>query len=302
MGRFLRLTMPLLMTLLAAGCVPTDFGPLHLQSTPDHASSAPDKGISDQLAYGYGLLADYDDYVAGDADAAAHFRDKAAKAAAGAAVPPDPATGGDTGKALGMLLQARRNVTGDHHTDLAEAQLNYDCWVDRFDRHDKSAVLCRDKFYKAFGRLGAAATTPPPGMSGQEQHFSVYFAKGKATPDADALTVIRQAAAAFVDSPDWRIHLTGHAHGEKNNRADVLLSMRRAIAVRNTLLQNGIDAGKIVVGAVGATGVGRETADSQNESGSVDIAVVRVDRDQPDVGPDITKIAPQYFGKTDSDQ
>jgi outer membrane protein OmpA-like peptidoglycan-associated protein len=275
-----------------------DLNPPHLQSTPD--TTAPEKGISAQLAYGYGLLADYDDYIAGDADAAAHFRDKAAKAASGAAVPPDPATGGDTGKALGMLLQARQNVNGEHHTDLAEAQLNYDCWVDRLDRRDKSAALCRGKFYKAFGRLGAAAAIPQPAR-GQEQHFMVYFSRGKATPDDRALAVIRQAAAAFVDSPDWRIHLTGHASGEKNKRADVLLSMRRAIAVRNMLLQNGIDADRIVVGAVGATGVGREKASGESESGSVDIAVVRVDRDQPDVGPDITKIAPQYFGKTGPD-
>ena len=300
MGRILRLTLLLFMILPAAGCLPMDLSLPHLQSTPDPAEP-PEKGISAQLAYGYGLLADYDDYVAVDADAAAHFRDKAAKAAAGAAVPPDPATGGDTGKALGMLLQARQNVTGEHHTDLAEAQLNYDCWVDRLDRYDKSAALCREKFYTAFGRLGAAAAAPPQPAPGQEQHFAVYFGKGKATPDGDALTVIRQAAAAFVDSPDWRIHLTGHASGEKNKRADVLLSMRRAIAVRNMLLQNGIDADRIVIGAVGATGVGMEKASSESQSGSVDIAVVRVDKDQPDVGPDITKIAPQYFGKTGPD-
>src|SRR3982751_555558 len=108
MRRLLRLTLPLFMLLPVAGCVPMDLNPLHLQSTPDRAAPAED-GISAPLAYGYGLLADYDDYIANDADAAAHFRDKASRAAAGTAVPPDPAAGGDTGKALGMLLQARQN-------------------------------------------------------------------------------------------------------------------------------------------------------------------------------------------------
>jgi outer membrane protein OmpA-like peptidoglycan-associated protein len=296
MRLLLRLTLPLLMLLPAAGCVPLDLSPPRLQSTPDRPA---EKSVSAQLAYGYGLLADYDDYIANDGDAAAHFRGKAAKAASGAVVPPDPAAGGDTGTALGMLLQARQNLTAGHHTDFAEAQLNYDCWVNRLDRRDKSAALCRGKFYKAFARLGVAVA--PQAAQGQEQHFSIYFRKGKAIPEGRALIVIRQAAAAFIDSPDWRIHLTGHAFGEKNKRADVLLSMRRAIAVRNILLQNGIDADRIVIGAVGATGAGRETSGGESESGSVDIAVVRVDNDQPDVGPDIMKIAPQYFGKTGPD-
>jgi OOP family OmpA-OmpF porin len=291
MGRILRLTIALTMTLLVGACVPSDLGALNLGSVPE---GPPEKEIAAQLAHGYQLLADYDDYVARDADGAAHFRKKAERAAGGETVEPDPAGAGDTGTALGMLLQARRNMGMGHNTDFAEAQVNYDCWVDRLNRREQSAVLCREKFYKAFSRLHVeqARTESPSG-----QHYDVYFTKGSAVPDSDAFATIRQAALGFTEDPAWRIHLTGHASGEKNSHANILLSMRRAMAVRNALLQNGVDPGRVVVGATGETGVGREKTAGHSEGGSVAIAVVRVDEDRPDLGPDITKIVPQYFGK-----
>jgi OmpA-OmpF porin, OOP family len=291
MGRILRLTIALTMTLLVGACVPSEFASLRLKSVPD---GPPEKEIAEQLAHGYRLLADYDDYVARDADGAAHFRKKAQRAAGGETVEPDPAGGGDTGTALGMLLQARRRMDPGHNTDFAEAQVNYDCWVSRLNRREQSAVLCREKFYKAFSRLHIQNIASEPRGS---QHYDVYFSKGSAVPDANAFATIRQAALGFTDNPEWRIHLTGHASGEKNSHANILLSMRRAMAVRNALLQNGVDAGRVVVGAIGETGVGKEKANSHSEGGSVGIAVVRVDEDRPDLGPDITKIVPQYFGK-----
>jgi outer membrane protein OmpA-like peptidoglycan-associated protein len=284
----LRLAGLLCATLFLAACDPTQMNtPLRTESTPDPSA---ERTIAAKLARGYSLLADYDDYIANDAAAGIHFRNKHEQAAAGTVVEPDPADGPETEQARELLDRARGRMRGgDYATAYAEAQINYDCWLDRRVRQDASASFCKEKLYKAIARLDLAPASHGP----SEQHYAVYFHKGSALPDSAAFTTIRQAAAAYVDSPDWHIHLTGHAYGEKNKKADVLLSMRRAIAVRNVLLQNGVDSTRIVLGAVGDTG-GKKT-----EGGRVDIAIIEASRDQPDEGPDIQKIVPQYFGKDD---
>lgn len=282
----LRLTALLCATLLLASCDPQQMGAgLNTDSVPNVSA---ERAVAAKLAHGYGLLADYDDYVANDSAAGVHFRSKQEQSASGTVVAPDPSDGQETSQARDMLDEARENLKGgDFATAFAEAQINYDCWIDRRGRQEKSASFCKDKFFKAVARMNLT----PPRHGATEQHFAVYFRKGTAVPDSAAFTTIRQAAAAYVDSPDWRIHLTGHAYGEKNKKADVLLSMRRAIAVRNVLLQNGVDAGRIVIGAIGDTGGGK------TDGGRVDISIIEASRDQPDEGPDIQKIVPQYFGK-----
>lgn len=282
----LRLVSALCATLLLASCDPTQLNtPLRTETVPNVSA---ERTIAAKLARGYSLLADYDDYVANDAAAGIHFRNKHEQAASGAVVDPDPADGPETEQARELLVRARNAMKGgDYATAYAEAQINYDCWVDRRIRQEASASFCKEKLYKAIARLDLAPVKSGP----SEQHFAVYFHKGSALPDSAAFTTIRQAAAAYVDSPDWHIHLTGHAYGEKSKKADVLLSMRRAIAVRNVLLQNGVDSTRIVLGAVGDTG------GKKSEGGRVDIAIIEASRDQPDEGPDIQKIVPQYFGK-----
>src|SRR5262249_53044766 len=97
MGWLLRLTMSFLIIVLA----PTQAGAAaDPRMAGDSPSATAQKSIASQLAYGYHLLADYDDFIAGDANSAAHFRDKAKQAETGVPVAPDPAPGVDTGNAL----------------------------------------------------------------------------------------------------------------------------------------------------------------------------------------------------------
>ena len=70
-----------------------------------------------------------------------------------------------------------------------------------------------------------------------------------------------------------------------------MLSLRRTLAVRNALLQDGLLPGQIVMGAVGD----QQTANDTRADDCVDIAIIPVQDDRPDGGEGVVDMAPQYF-------
>jgi membrane fusion protein (multidrug efflux system) len=73
---------------------------------------------------------------------------------------------------------------------------------------------------------------------------SVYFAKGLATLDTGAQRAIRVAAAAYVGI-GTQIVITGYADKTGNAAANVELARKRAIAVRDELVQLGVEPRRV---------------------------------------------------------
>jgi len=89
---------------------------------------------------------------------------------------------------------------------------------------------------------GAPETAPasaPPGLS-----LAVSFAKGKATLDAEALRLLKGFAPAMKDKPN-PIDVTGFADRTGNHAANVELAKRRAVAVRDALVAEGVSADRV---------------------------------------------------------
>jgi|GEM_PF-2228738 len=295
MGKKFRAIIFLLCVLLLSACkAPT----LETLSTFIPAQLPP--SFNKSLSRGYDLLAQYEAYNIGDEAAAARFREKSRLG--NKSMPDNPANADVSGKeakeitvAYGMLMRTidAYNRSGNG-LKLAEAQVNYDCWLERFASKQKSgdqhtAQWCRERFYAAIESLTRAGP----------KHFAVYFDVNTAVPDAAAFSIIRQAAAAYAEREEdgWHVRLTGRSDPKGNPEQNMILSMRRALAVRNVLAQNGVDPGKVSIAAVGEKKKAGAVSFRAEQARRVDIAVIPPSMDRPEKGdPDITKILPQYFG------
>jgi outer membrane protein OmpA-like peptidoglycan-associated protein len=89
------------------------------------------------------------------------------------------------------------------------------------------------------GSAEAAPPTPPPGAS-----LVVFFDKGKATLDAEALRLLKAFAPPAKEGPN-PIDVTGYADRAGNRTANLEIANRRAAAVRDALIAEGIPADRI---------------------------------------------------------
>jgi len=104
----------------------------------------------------------------------------------------------------------------------------------------------------------AAAPTGP-------RAFTIFFEFDKALISADADRVITQAAETAKAGVFTRIRATGHTDTVGTPRYNMALSIRRANAVRDVLVREGIPATQIVVVGRGETQLLVPTPDNLNE-------------------------------------
>lgn len=298
MRRRLR-SLVLVFCLTVTACNTAGSGNLSLSLSSDGSA---DK--SRYLAYGYRALADYAALVNVDSEQAARFAEKAAHAASRAKIEPDiPENLNYAGESADKVEEAYATLTDaiamldvpKNAVSLAEAQVNFDCWLGlgRSAGDGISASYakgCADRFYMAINRLQLE----------QQKPYSIYFGSNATTLDEQALATVKAVADAFYDRPLWNVHLVGHTDSKGSYQDNVLLSMRRAVAVKNSLAQHGISPGKIFIDAVGEVG----TPTDENDDSSlrrVDISIVPHYLHEDRKGPDIHKIVPHYFGSDAGD-
>lgn len=253
------------------------------------------------LQSGYKQLAEYERHWDQDEEAAIHFEEKSKKARYGKAPgidrPDDLSVSSKIRDKMVagriMLVDATENLnTKENARYLAEAQTNYDCWLEREKDKADNSNACKDLFYRALKELQIP----------DQNRRSVYFASNEAVLDEGAVTVVKHAAEQFVGNDLWRIRLVGRTDSKGDYEANVILSMRRAIAVRNSLAQHGVDPDKVLIEAVGAVDKnlsGEEFDESKARRVDLFIAPVYIAFDQK--GPDIHEILPHFFSAQGSD-
>ena len=129
--------------------------------------------------------------------------------------------------------------------------------------------------------LGACSQTPPPPPQramapSQMPPATVYFATGSSTLSQEAMSSIQQVAANYKTMGNATVTLTGHTDTVGSPDYNVTLSQRRADAVRNALVREGVPATAITGGGQGEASLPVQTADNVDErrNRSVDITVV----------------------------
>jgi OmpA-OmpF porin, OOP family len=97
-------------------------------------------------------------------------------------------------------------------------------------------------------KFAAAAAPPPPAPpAAAPPSFMVFFDWDRSNLSAQALNTIKQAANAFKTKGNARITATGHTDKSGPENYNMALSLRRANAVKDALVREGVPATAIAV-------------------------------------------------------
>jgi OOP family OmpA-OmpF porin len=115
-----------------------------------------------------------------------------------------------------------------------------------------------------FGQPEVAAPPPPPPAVAPPS-FMVFFDWDRSNLSQQALNTIKQAAAAFKQKGNARITATGHTDTSGPESYNMALSLRRANAVKDALVREGVPAQAITVIGRGEQGLLVQTGDGVRE-------------------------------------
>ena len=114
-----------------------------------------------------------------------------------------------------------------------------------------------------FGSTPAAPPPPPPVVA--PPSFMVFFDWDRANLSAQALNTIKQAAGAYKTKGNARITATGHTDTSGAPAYNMALSLRRANAVKDALVREGVPATAIAVVGRGEQGLLVQTGPNVRE-------------------------------------
>jgi OmpA-OmpF porin, OOP family len=116
---------------------------------------------------------------------------------------------------------------------------------------------------------------PPPPVAAAPKQFIVFFGFNKSNLTSDAQRVVAEAASAAKASGSASILVTGHTDTVGSSRYNDRLSNRRASAVKDELVRQGIGAGQITTVGKGETELLVQTGDNvkepQNRRATIDL-------------------------------
>jgi len=110
-----------------------------------------------------------------------------------------------------------------------------------------------------------AAPPPPPPQTVAPPSFMVFFDWDRANLSAQALNTIKQAAGAYKQKGNARITATGHTDTSGTEAYNMALSLRRANAVKDALVREGVPATAIAVVGRGEQGLLVQTGPNVRE-------------------------------------
>jgi outer membrane protein OmpA-like peptidoglycan-associated protein len=116
-------------------------------------------------------------------------------------------------------------------------------------------------------KFGAASASPPPPPEATvaPPSFMVFFDWDRSNVSPQALAAIQQAADAFKAKGSARITATGHTDTSGPEAYNMALSLRRANAVKDALVRDGVPAQDITVIGMGEKGLLIPTGDGVRE-------------------------------------
>jgi OmpA-OmpF porin, OOP family len=114
------------------------------------------------------------------------------------------------------------------------------------------ATACAALLLAACGdRTQAVVAAASPQTQQPARNFMLFFPYDRATLAPDGEAVIREAAMAAKANPGAHITVAGHADRSGNSAYNMGLSQRRAEAVRQALLNQGVNPASIAVAGHG---------------------------------------------------
>ncbi|NER15876.1 OmpA family protein [Spongiivirga citrea] len=79
----------------------------------------------------------------------------------------------------------------------------------------------------------------------------ILFDTGKATLKAQSAGVLKRVTDMLLDNPDWKFEIVGHTDSDGDDESNLVLSQKRAEAVKQALLDRDIDAMRLTTSGKG---------------------------------------------------
>ncbi|MAE51527.1 MAG: cell envelope biogenesis protein OmpA [Micavibrio sp.] len=214
---------------------------------------------------------------------ALHFARKGLAAASGESVTPEPITDWnleephiqELSAARGRLMVAfdlgAREVAP---REAAYTQAMFDCWIEQQEENwqDNDIVNCKTAFADAIvkleGMLQPPAPAPEPApepMAPEDAVYLVFFNWDSQDLGSGALNVLDAVATEVAKNPPSQINIVGHADTSGPRDYNQKLASKRANAVRDALIQRGVDANILMVDSRGESELLVETPDNVRE-------------------------------------
>jgi outer membrane protein OmpA-like peptidoglycan-associated protein len=127
----------------------------------------------------------------------------------------------------------------------------------------------------------------------QTQEFEVYFPLGKSTLSADASATIAQAAQEYQRTGQAKIAVRGHTDTSGSTERNQVLSERRAKAVSDALVSQGVPADAITQEALGETDLAVQTPKGVREAKNRRVQIIVEAAPPPPPPPPAPAPAPQ---------
>ncbi len=237
--------------LLLGGCV--DSGLLNLQGK---ALPPPEKqSFKADLADEYQVLAEFTASAAQKQKLADIFYKKAEGAANGANISPEsladyklPSFAQEelrTAQDQLMTGLTQANVP-ENSRMLAMAQVKFDCWLayQPYQKKKDGYIGCRDSYYQAMANVDFSKQMPkavPVIKKATAEAQTIHFINDTMTLDQGAHAAIAALAEEALAQEGTGIQLVGYSKTAATIEDTSNNAVRRIIAVRNALYQNGVD-------------------------------------------------------------
>jgi OOP family OmpA-OmpF porin len=151
----------------------------------------------------------------------------------------------------------------------ARAQVMYDCWLEQLEENFQPQDInrCRQGLLDALAEVDEALRPPPPVVAApaEAEPFLVFFDMDSTVITADSAEVLRRAADVARASGAAGISVVGHTDTTGSAAHNDALSVRRAEAVRDVLVTNGVTINAITVEGRGQADLLVPTADGVAE-------------------------------------
>ncbi len=245
------------------------------------------------------LTSEYRDFVNNEVDGmkdhadALHFARKGLASARGDVVMPEPLSDWNvTAEHMNELSLGRSRLVAVYDLGAREAypdvsavaQARFDCWIENQEENFQQDEInrCKREFLASLEQLEGAMPAQPPAapaaaaepafdvdpnapMNVENAMYLVFFDWDQSTLGPGAQSVLDAVAAEVSKRSLNSINVVGHADKSGPNDYNQKLAQRRANAVRDALVQRGINASMISVSSRGEDEPLVETADNVRE-------------------------------------
>lgn len=117
-------------------------------------------------------------------------------------------------------------------------------------------------------------TTPPPAPPPPSKAWMVFFETNSTALSQQANTTLNEAATVAKSTPNSKVAVTSYTDTDRSPHYNKALSMRRANAVKDALVRNGVTPQAMAVNGAGEAGLLVPTADQTKNQNNRRVEII----------------------------